>query len=97
MELTRSGDDFQSCEHGWSRGQALCAGELDLFFNVRKAKVIEVIPKLRPGKDRVRIARGGVCALHIDGEWWCLYSRTVAVAEHWIYKGYNYVQIEVLE
>jgi len=89
--------DYQSCKYGWSQGQALCAEELDLFFNVTKAKVIEVIPKRRPGKNRVKIERTNQAGyLRIDGERWNLYMRTVRTANHWIDKGYKYVQIEII-
>ena len=66
-------EDFESCDNGWSMGQALCASDLDLFFDVCEAKIIEVIPKRRPGKNRVKIESVGAFSLHIDGEKWNLY------------------------
>jgi len=98
MRLNESAGDFESCHHGWSEGQALCAFDLDLFFAVSEATIIEVIPKTRPGKNRVKIEamRNNGAYLYIDGERWNLYMRTVIVAHHWIHKGYSYVQIEVI-
>ena len=96
MTLSEKEGDFQSCEHGHHNGQALCAFDLDEFFAVRKAEVIKVIPCKRPGKTRVKIEESGWNRLKIDGESWTLYRRTVNVANHWIYKGYNYVEIEIL-
>lgn len=99
MTLREEGGDFESCYQGWSEGQALCAFDLDLFFAVREATIIEVIPKLRPGKNRVKIEamKGNGAHLYIDGERWNLYSRTVTVAEYWMHQGFNYVQIDIIE
>ena len=98
MTLNERAGDFESCLHGWQNGQALCAFDLDEFFAVSKATVIEVIPKRRPGKNRVRISKSNEHGqLMIDDEKWRLYLRTVDVAELWIDRGFNYVQIEVIE
>ena len=97
MSISEKRGDFESCKIGWIEGQALCACQLNLFFDVEGAKVIEVIPKRRSGVNRVRISANGVFSLKIDGEHWNLYRRTVIVAEHWIHLGYEYVQIEVIE
>lgn len=96
MTLNELSEDFESCEFGWSNGQALCAFELDRFFAVSEATVIEIIPKRRPAKNRVKIGARNPNTLYIDKEVWSLYMRTIKVAEHWIYKGYEYVQIEII-
>ncbi|MCK5642093.1 MAG: hypothetical protein KAJ19_14915 [Gammaproteobacteria bacterium] len=98
MTLNERACDFESCLHGWQNGQALCALDLDLFFAVSEATVIEVIPKRRPGMNTVKISKSGEYSyLNIDGERWQLYMGTVTTAELWIDRGFNYVQIEVIE
>lgn len=97
MTFNEDEGDFESCPEGYCAGQAFCASDLDLFFKVTDAEVIEVTPYKRPGKNRVKIESSSFNHLTIDGERWNLYIKTVKTAGHWIYKGYSYVGIEVIE
>lgn len=98
MTLNDSQDDFESCNHGWHDGQALCAYLLDEFVDITNAKIIEVIPYRRPAKNRLKIeSTSAFATLKVDGERTVLYVATLRVADHWIYKGYKYVQIEVIK